>query len=578
LLVEEGNSGPYVLKQLGDCYYNMSSTVDAEKWYGLALKTKQEPEIYYRYGQVLKSNGKYAESNDQMITFVALMPNDVRAKEFDANPNYLSELMGIEKAFVVEILSVNSDKSDFGAVLYDDALYFVSARNESNKIYGWNNEPFLEIYRSTYSDDRTYAEPTPVDELNSRFHEGPVSITNDGSTIYFSSESFKEKLFVNDKAQKLRFGQVNLFKASEKNGKWVNTMPLPFNSKNYSTGNPSINKEGTTLYFASDMPGSVGGTDLWKVAVNADGSFGSPENLGSSINTVGDENFPFITDDNILYFSSNGLTGFGGLDVFSLDLSTGGVPRNMGQPINSAKDDLAFTFNKEKNIGYISSNRSGIDNIYSAVPICESQIETVVTNSKTGLPIVSSRVSLLDEDKLVVDKQLSNDLGEVLFNVKCQKGYTVEAYKDGFVLNKTSIAEKDSGLVTVNVSLEPIDIVVTEVEIILKPIYFEYNKSVITKLATEELDKLVYVMSQNEDLIIFAKSHTDSRGRDLYNMGLSERRANSTVEYMISKGVSADRISGKGFGESELKINCEPKCTQEEHALNRRSEFMIIKK
>lgn len=578
LLTEKGNSDPYVMKQLGDCYYNMNNSVDAEKWYGLAIKTKQDPEIYYRYGQMLKSNGKYEESNDQMKTFVALMPNDKRAKEFSANPDYLSELMGIEKAFVVEMISVNSSRSDFGAVLYDDVLYFVSARNESNKIYGWNNEPFLDIYRSSFNDDGTYTEPTPLSDLNSRFHEGPISVTKDGNTIYFSSESFKEKLFVNDKAQKLRFGQVNLFKGSKEKGRWVNTMPLPFNSKNYSTGNPSIDKEGKILYFASNMPGSVGGTDLWKVAVNADGSFDAPENLGSSINTVGDENFPFITDDNVLYFSSNGLTGFGGLDVFSVDLSTGGVPKNMGQPINSAKDDLAFTFNKEKEIGYISSNRSGIDHIYSAVPICKAQIETVVKNSKTGLPIVSGRVSLLDENKVVIDKQLSNDLGEVVFNVKCQKGYTVEAYKDGFVSNKISIAKTDSGLVTIDVSLEPIDIVVTEVEIILKPIYFEYNKSGITKQAMEELDKLVYVLSQNEDLIIYAKAHTDSRGKDGYNMDLSERRANATVEYIISKGISANRISGKGFGKSELKVNCDLNCTEEEHALNRRSEFMIIKK
>jgi outer membrane protein OmpA-like peptidoglycan-associated protein/tetratricopeptide (TPR) repeat protein len=577
LLVEKGSSDPYVMKQLGDCFYSMNNTVDAEKWYELAIKTKQDPEIYYRYGQMLKSNGKYAESNQQMKTFVALMPSDKRATEFSANPNYLSDLMGIEKIFEVEKIAVNSDRSDFGAVLFGDVLYFVSARNESNKTYGWNNEPFLDIYQSTYKDDGTYTESTSLDELNTKFHEGPVSITKDGSIIYFSSESFKEKLFVNDKAKKLRFGQVYLFKANKENGKWVNTMPLPFNNKSYSTGNPSIDADGKTLYFASNMPGSIGGTDLWKVAVNADGSFGSPENLGSSINTVGDENFPFITDDNILYFSSDGLTGFGGLDIFSVDLSTARVPKNMGQPINSAKDDFAFSFNKDRKTGYISSNRSGTDHIYSAVPICTSQIETVVKNSETGFPIVSSRVSLLDENKVVIDKQLSDDLGVVLFNVDCNKGYTVEAYKDGFISNKTSIAKTDSGVVTIDVSLEPIDVVVTEVEIILKPIYFDYNKSAITKQAMEELDKLVYVMSQNEDLIIFAKSHTDSRGRDLYNMDLSERRANATVEYIISKGISVDRISGRGFGESELKVNCDSNCTQEEHALNRRSEFMIIK-
>jgi outer membrane protein OmpA-like peptidoglycan-associated protein len=577
-LIEKGNSDPYVMKQLGDCYFNINNTVDAEKWYGLVIKSKQNPETYYRYGQVLKSNGKYVESNVQMNSFAALVPNDERAKGFNENPKYLADLMDIEKKFVINRISVNSDRSDFGAVLYNDKLYFASARNEDNKIYGWNNEPFLDLYRCTYNADGTYTEPIPLVELNTRFHEGPVSITKDGSEIYFSSESFNEKLFVNDKANKLRFGQVNLFKATNIDGKWSNIVALPFNSKSYSTGNPSIDREGETLYFASDMPGSFGGSDLWKVAVNADGSFGAPENLGNSINSTEDENFPFVTDDNVLYFSSNGLTGFGGLDIFSVDLNNVEAPKNIGQPINSEKDDFGFTFNKDKNIGYISSNRSGIDHIYSAAAICKSQIKVVVKDSKTGLASVNSRVAVLDMNKMVLDKQLSNDLGEVLFDVECQKGYTVEAYKDGFITNKMSIAKTASGMVTVAIALEPIDVIVTETEIILKPIYFEYNKSGITKQAAEELDKLVYVMSENKELIIYVKSHTDSRGNDDYNMNLSERRSNATVQYVISKGISNGRISGKGLGESDLKVSCVDDCTEEEHGLNRRSEFIIIKK
>jgi outer membrane protein OmpA-like peptidoglycan-associated protein len=577
-LIEKGNSDPYVMKQLGDCYFNINNTVDAEKWYGLVIKSKQNPETYYRYGQVLKSNGKYVESNVQMNSFAALVPNDERAKGFNENPKYLADLMDIEKKFVINRISVNSDRSDFGAVLYNDKLYFASARNEDNKIYGWNNEPFLDLYRCTYNADGTYTEPSPLVELNTRFHEGPVSITKDGSEIYFSSESFNEKLFVNDKANKLRFGQVNLFKATNIDGKWSNIVALPFNSKSYSTGNPSIDREGETLYFASDMPGSFGGSDLWKVAVNADGSFGTPVNLGDSINSTEDENFPFVTDDNVLYFSSNGLTGFGGLDIFSVDLNNVEAPKNIGQPINSEKDDFGFTFNKDKNIGYISSNRSGIDHIYSAAAICKSQIKVVVKDSKTGLASVNSRVAVLEMNKMVLDKQLSNDLGEVLFDVECQKGYTVEAYKDGFITNKMSIAKTASGMVTVAIALEPIDVIVTETEIILKPIYFEYNKSGITKQAAEELDKLVYVMSENKELIIYVKSHTDSRGNDDYNMNLSERRSNATVQYVISKGISNGRISGKGLGESDLKVSCVDDCTEEEHGLNRRSEFIIIKK
>lgn len=576
-LVEKGNTDAYVTKQLGDSYYYMHNTVEAEKWYAKAVQTKQDAETYYRYAQMLKSNGKYAESNAQMKTFSALAPDDQRAKQFNKNPNYLSELLNKEKLFVVDKISVNSQRSDFGASLYGDILYFASARNESNKIYGWNNEPYLDIYQSTYNADGSYSEPIPVDELNSRFHEGPVTMTKDGNVVYFSSESFKDKLFEKDKTHKLKFGQVNLYKAIKENGKWGSITPLPFNSKSYSMGNPSIDADGKVLYFASNMPGSVGGTDIWKVTVNNDGTYGAPENLGNKINTAGDENFPFVTDDAILYFSSNGLTGFGSLDVFSVDLNKDEEPYNIGKPVNTEKDDFAFTFNKEKNIGYLSSNRSGVDHIYSSIPVCKGQILSVVKNAKTGELLANSKVVILDATNTVLDTKISNMNGEVLYDVECQKPYTIEVFKDGYVSKSFPVAKISEGKVTVDAVIDPIEVIVTETEIILNPIYFEYNKSNITKNGAAELDKLVYVMSQNDKLKIYVKAHTDSRGTDEFNLDLSERRANATVAYIISKGISVDKITGKGFGESEFKVNCQENCTEEEHALNRRSEFMIVK-
>jgi outer membrane protein OmpA-like peptidoglycan-associated protein len=577
-LVNKGDSDSYICKQLGDCYYNMYNTVESEKWYRQAMQSKQDAETYARFAQMLKSNSKYAEANEQMKIFASLIPDDQRAIEFTKNPDYLPQLIDKEKLFDVNKISVNSEKSDFGAVLYDDVLYFASARNENNKKYGWNNEPFLDIYKSTLNADGTYSVPTPVEELNTKFHEGSVSITKDGNTIYFSSESFKEKLFEKDKGKRLKYGQVSLYKAVKENGKWSGLTALPFNSKSYSTGNPSIDKEGKTLYFASNMPGSIGKTDIWKVTVNSDGTFGSPENLGDKINTSGDENFPFVTEDNILYFSSNGLTGFGSLDVFSVDLNKDEKPINIGKPVNTEKDDFAFTFNKERNIGYLSSNRSGVDQIYSSVPVCKGQIQTIVKNSKTGEVLASSKVVIFDEMNNILDTQMTNDKGEVTYNVECQKAYIIEVFKDGFVTKSFPIAKILGGKMIIDASIDPIEVIVTETEIILNPIYFEFDKSNITKQGASELDKLVYVMSQNDKLVIFAKSHTDSRGDARYNLDLSERRAKSTVQYVISKGIDGSRISGNGFGESQLKVDCKNKCTEEEHAINRRSEFMIVKK
>ncbi len=275
-LVEKGKGDVYVYKQLADSYYYRLDTAEAEKWYVETLKSKQDAETYYRYAQVLKSNGKYAESDVQMKTFSAMLPNDERTKEFNENPDYLSKLKNKAKLFELKKININSEKSDFGAALYNNVLYFASARNENGKIYGWNDEPFLDLYQSVYKDeDGSYSAPTAISELNTVFHEGPLTMTKDGNTIYFSSESFNEKLFKKDKTKKLRYGQVSLFKAVKENGKWTAVAPLPFNSKSYSTGNPFIDKDGKFLYFASNMPGSIGGTDLWKVAVNSDGSYGS---------------------------------------------------------------------------------------------------------------------------------------------------------------------------------------------------------------------------------------------------------------------------------------------------------------
>jgi outer membrane protein OmpA-like peptidoglycan-associated protein/tetratricopeptide (TPR) repeat protein len=576
-LVENGNTDNYVYKQLGTCNFNMGNIAEAEKWYAKSIMVKQNADVYYNYAQVLKSNSKYGDADLQMTQFAIMKPNDQRSIDFITNKDYLSKLLKKEKLFVLNKLEVNSDKSDFGAVMYDNTLYFSSGRNVGGKTYGVNDEPFLDIYQSTYSADGSYSDPISVTELNTRFHEGPVSLSKDGNTIYFSSESFNDDLFQKDKVNKLKISQVNLYKAIKKNGKWTAITPLPFNSKSYSTSNPSIDKDGKTLYFSSNMPGSIGGIDIWKVEVNDDGGFGTPKNLGNKINSPGDESFPFVTDDNMLYFSSKGLIGFGGYDVFLVDLNSGSVPNNIGQPINSEKDDFAFTLNKDKNIGFLSSNRSGVDNIYSASPICKSQIVSVVENTKTANFLSNARVTLLDKSNIVLDKLLTNDKGEVVFNVDCNKDYFVEIYKDGFISQRSAAVKTVSGTSKVTIFLVPMEeVVVTENEIILNPIYFENSRSDITTQAVKVLDKLVYIMTQNRDLSIFVKSHTDIRGKDDYNMDLSERRAKSTVDYLVSKGVNAEKIAGKGFGESELKVECN-KCSEEDHAANRRSEFMIVK-
>lgn len=579
-LAENGKGDGYVHKQLADSYFNMFNAAEASRWYAKAVETPQDAETYFQYAQMLKAQGKYEEANKQMKQFAAKAPNDQRAKQFNDNPNYLPKLLDKQKQYDLKVLDVNSDKSDFGAFLLDNSLYFASARNGARKNYGWTDQPFLDIYKANYNLDGTITNAELVADVNSKWHDGPATLTTDGNTMYFASESFLEKSYEKDKIgnKKLKISQVNLFKASNINGKWSNITVLPFCGSEYSTGNPFLSKDGKTLYFSSNMPGSIGGIDVWKVAVNQDGSFGTPENMGTKINTEGDESFPSVSEDNkMFYFASSARQGFGGYDLFMYDMSKG-ESVNMGKPINSEKDDFAFSFHKEKNIGFLSSNRSGVDNIYLATPVCGVEIMTIVTDAKTGAILANAKVAIVDEKKNVIATETSNAKGEVTYYVECDKNYTVQASKDGYESNTFPVAASKGGQKKVDAPLNPIDVIITDTEVVLKPIFFEFNKSNITQDGAFELDKLVQVMQNNQDMVIMAKSHTDNRGSDVYNLRLSDSRAKSTIQYIISKGISKDRISAKGMGETEPKVDCKEECTEEQYAANRRSEFLIVKK
>jgi outer membrane protein OmpA-like peptidoglycan-associated protein/tetratricopeptide (TPR) repeat protein len=572
---------PYVYKQLAESYYNVFNTKEAAKWYAKAIETPQDAETYYRYAQMLKAEGRYEEANKQMQTFASMMPNDQRAIEFKKDPNYLPKLRNQAKLFDEKLLDINDDKyGSFGAVLTDDnTVYFTSARNTARKTYGWNEQPYLDIYQSTYNENGTFSEPVPVSDLNTKWHDGPVAVTADGSTMYFASESFQEKKqFERDRDNNLKLGQVFLYRSKKQDGKWSEPEMLPFNDKRWSTGNPSISRDGKTLYFASDREGTMGGNDIWKVEVMADNQYGEPVNLGPKVNTEGRESFPYITDDNKLYFASESRKGFGGLDIFVIDLAKGTDAMNVGAPVNTPQDDFAFTFHNQKNIGLFSSNRSGVDKLYSATPVCGVEAIVMVRDSKTGQPIAASRVAILDDRNNVIETREAGADGRVSYAIDCDRAYSIQASMEGYVTGTFPINKTKGGEVNIAANLDPIEVIVQDTVVVLNDIYFEFNKSNITREGAAELDKLVEAMRANPEMVIMAKAHTDNRGSDQYNMNLSNRRAKATVQYVMSKGIAKERISGQGYGESQPKVNCGTECTEEQHAQNRRSEFMIVKK
>lgn len=576
-LAESKQADGYVYKQLADSYYKIFNTDEAAKWYAKAVETNQDAETYYNYAQTLKTQTKYAEANKQMDKFATLSPNDQRAKAHKSNPDYIPSLSKKSKLFDIAETTINSkDQSDFAAVLSNDnLLYFVSSRNGAKKTDKWVKQPYLDIYQSVRSEDGSLSEPKAVSELNTPFHDGPVTISADGNIIFFARDSHSEGSFEKDKKNRVKVGQQGLYKAVKTDGKWANIEALPFNSTAYSVSNPSLSKDGKTLYFASNMPGGIGETDIWKVSVETNG-YGQPQNLGTKINTAGRETFPFITDDNVLYFASSGQQGFGGLDIFKSDLN--GSVTNIGKPVNSEKDDFAFSLNSQKNVGYFSSNRNGKDNIYSTVPLCGVEAVALVKNKKTGAILSDVAVSILDDKGNVIATKQSNAVGEVSYAIDCETAYSIQAYKKEYETASAPIGKTKSGKVSVTLELDPVNVPVTESEVTLNNVYFDFDRSNITQQGSRELDKLIGVMNTNPNMVIYVKAHTDTNGSVAYNVKLSNERAQSTVQYIISKGINKARVSGKGFGFSEPKIDCKENCTEEQDAQNRRSEFLIVKK
>ncbi|MGY0391490.1 OmpA family protein [Bizionia sp. KMM 8389] len=584
-LVENGKSDAYVYEQLGESNYNIFNTLEAERWYAKALETSDSAELTYKYAQMLKANGKYEESNAQMARFASMRPGDDRAIAFNENPDYLPKILEKGKKFNIQNLEINSENSDFGGTINNDQFYFTSARNNARRNYGWNDQPFLDVYVSTILSDGTYQEADHVEgDVNTKYHEGTVSFTPDGNTMYFSRESFFEGEFEKDTLSNTKFSVLHMFKATKDGDKWRNVEALSLNSPNYNVSNPAVSSDGKTLYFHSNMPGGFGLFDIYKADINDDGTVGAPVNLGQKVNTEGNEKFPFASSNGTIYFSSDGHLGLGALDVFYTKEIDGKMApvRNAGVPVNSNADDFAFYMNDETGEGYISSNREGgqgSDDIYmlkELQPICDVLITATIVDANTGEVLSGAMASIVDGEGNKMASKLTNEEGIAEFIVECETDTEIEVTLDGYESNKVAVEGTRDEETDIKIPLVPIEEIVVADRVELEPIYFEFDKSNITSKAAFELDKLVQVMNKYPEMVIKATSHTDSRGPASYNEALSDRRAKTTVQYVISKGIDASRITGKGMGENEPKVDCGSNCTEAEHQLNRRSEFIIV--
>ena len=572
----------YVITRLANCYYNLFETREAEKWFKKIVNKNPDAELIYKYSQMLKANGKYKESNLWMNKFSEMKPYDSRAVSFKNTPNYIDKIINKGKRFNIQNLKINSEFSDFGATIYKNKLYFVSSRNENRKSYGWNDEPFLDIFSSTINDKGSHLPADLFDELNSKFHEGIVSFTPNGNTAYFTRESYYEDEYQKDSLNNTKYSQLYIYKATKLKDSWDTFESIEINDVNFSNKNPMVSPDGKHLYFSSNMPGGFGLYDLYVAEIKDDGSLGKAENLGQKINTEGQEAFPFVTSENMLYFSSDGHLGLGGLDVFyskNVD-DKWSNSKNVGIPVNSGADDFAFMI-KEEN-GYVSSNRTGgvgKDDIYAVKkirPLCDLLLETVVLDSKTNSPIETALTSVSDGEGTINNSKTTNEKGLVEFMIECENDIKFVVSKEGYESKILDIKLLDIDPPLLEVMLDPIEELIVEEKVELNPIYFEFDKFNITNEGAFELDKLVAVMQKYPEMKIRVEAHTDNRGPSSYNLKLSENRAKSTAQYVISKGIDENRISGVGKGENEPVIECSGNCSNEDHRTNRRSEFIIL--
>lgn len=599
---EKGFKSANLYEKLGDSYYFTADYNNAEKWYNELYNLEGEatkPEYLYRYGLTLKTLKNYDKSDELMEVFNKANNTDVRADLFVNERNYLEEIELNSGRFTLKNADFNSELSDYGPAYYGHDLVISSNRKKgrlSRRVHSWNNQPFsdLMLFNGDAEDLDKFSK-----KINTKYHESTPVFTKDKKTVYFTRNNFTNKDYKSDKEGTNR---LKLYKGvQDEDDNWTVT-ELPFNSDDYSVAHPALNVEETVLYFASDMEGGLGKSDIYRVSIDED-TYGEPVNLGRGINTEGRETFPFISADNELFFASNGHVGLGGLDIFVADMYTDedfSDVYNVGKPVNSEYDDFTFIIKAETRKGYFASNRTngkGHDDIYSfvekkklVIPF-EQTLEGVVKNETTNEPEANVKVSLLNDKGNVIAEVISDENGNYTFPLERAKQYSIRFEKDTFeTIEKPFTSSNENGKVFKDEEVvrfgNDLENVATNVgddlnKILgLNPIYFDLDKSFIRPDAEIELQKVIAVMEQYPNLVIDVRSHTDSRANDAYNMALSDRRNKSTIKYIIEKGnISKDRLSGKGYGESQLTNNCSNgvKCTKAQHQLNRRSEFIIVK-
>ncbi|MRX68640.1 WD40-like Beta Propeller Repeat [Flavobacterium resistens] len=597
--INNGDISKEILQRAGDAYYFNTQMENASKYYKKLLAdypTEVSAEYYFRYAQSLQGIQNYELAKKWMKNFSEKQKSsDSRGQNFSLKTVTLEDIKKLKPQFLLENLEINSAYSDMGPMFYKGDLVYSTTVDSSflktNK-YGWNDQPYLNMQLGKISPQQTNVsfKERFGKEITTQYHEACVAFSPDEQTIYFTRNNYNGKLKRDSKGvNNLKIYSATAVESDNGSVKWENVKELPFNSDNYSVGQPTVSKDGKRLYFVSDMPGTIGSADIFVVDILGKDQYSNPRNLGEKINTSGREMFPYITDK-ALYFASDGFLGLGGLDVFESRLNNEvfDEPVNLGAPLNSSMDDFGYIVNEDTNKGFVCSNRKtgkGDDDIYSFERSCVQSINGYVFDAISNKNIAGAIVTLKNNENQKLQETVSRIDGKFEFeeNIDCKTPYTIEAAKDNFTTStKAIVTPENSGITEVPIGLDPALIERKDglLKIKIGIIFFDLNKSEVRYDAAIELNKVVLLMTQYPTVVIKIESHTDSRADDQYNLDLSDRRAKATRDYIISQGIAPERIeSAIGYGETQLVNNCSNgvPCTEAQHQMNRRSEFIITK-
>ncbi|WP_212003787.1 OmpA family protein [Chitinophaga sp. HK235] len=591
-----------------DSYRLTKDYQQAEIWYAHLWETQgYTPADELHYAAILMNNGKYEAAASHLQHYLQADPNNKLALHMQEGCRMAATWLGQPvKGTLENMQALNSPYSDWSITRYHNKYIFASDRpvrevlksaffeneNIKKKMYTWTGNSYLHLYES--NGDSTDIKPLEKKTINGAYHSSNASYNGNGNTMYLAVTTLKKRpgsALGKDSILTMNISVKEITLNDQQ--QWVVSPELPFNATlQYSVGDPWINPAGDTLYFVSNTgPGQQGGTDIY-YAVKTGNSWSSPVNMGPQINTPGNERTPAFDAAGSLYFASDGHPGLGGLDIFKATQQAGGWNIiQLGVPVNSRHDDFAPAL--LDSTLYFASNRDGgkgSDDIYrfikatppapKPVPAPQFSISGIVTDRTANMPLIAVTVTLTHKVTGVIVQTSTNDDGQYQFPADSGGVYELSYVKSKYTAITHDTLSLKGYTTSVNIKRDKqMEQTPLHVPFKLDNIYFDLGKSDIRPDAARELDKLVTLLQENPTWEIELGAHTDSRANDAFNLALSQRRAAATVAYLVKKGINAQRLTAKGYGETKLVNRCANgiKCTEAEHLANRRTEFIILK-